>query len=128
MADTSTVSVNSKMYGWNPGDNWYNDLNLTKEFCELNGLKNFTIIDLKNEDLSKLKNIDLVYSFMAVGFHYPIEDYLTILKQIMNKDGLMIFGVRKGIYEDNPILSKFSFNSFHDIPCNKKERVLVLKW
>jgi len=126
LADSSKIMP--EKYGWNPGNVWYNDLNLTKEFCDLNGLKNFKIIDLLKEDLSKLKNIDLVCSFMAVGFHYPIENYLTVLKQIMSKDGLMVFGVRKGVYENSEMLSNFYSNSFHDIPNNSKERILVLKW
>ena len=127
LADSSEVPESAAAYGWNPGDSWYNDLNLTKEFCELNGLNNFEIIDLKSGGLHKLENIDLVFSFLAVGFHYPIESYLAVLKQIMAKDGLMIFGVRRGVYENSTILSKFDFVSFNDIPNSEKERVLILK-
>ena len=94
LADSSKISEKITM-GWNPGESWYNDLSMTKEFCDLNGLVNYEIFNLINDQLMLLNDIDLVYSFMAVGFHYPIEDYFSILKRIMKKDGIMIFGVRK---------------------------------
>jgi len=126
LADSSVISPTITM-GWDPGESWYNDLSLTKEFCDLNRLGNYEILDLTKDRLILLKDIDLVYSFMAVGFHYPIETYCYILKKIMNKDGTMIFGVRKGKYENSTLLSYFKFAQFYDIPNEEKERVLVLK-
>jgi hypothetical protein len=126
LADSSIISSNIKM-GWNPGEDWYNDLQLTIDFCDLNGLTNYKIIDLVNDKLDELKNIDLIYSFMSVGFHYPIEPYLEIFNKVMNKNGMMIFGVRSGMYEKSSILTKFDYVNFHNIPNNKKEKILVLK-
>lgn len=126
LADTSEISEKNNMYGWNPGT-WYNDLSLTKEFCDLNGLTNYEIIDLRKEELGELKNIDLVYSFMSVGFHYPLEEYFDVLKSVLNENGTMIFGVRRGQYENSPILSEFLFVKFCDIPDQETERILVLK-
>jgi hypothetical protein len=64
---------------------------------------------------------------MSVGFHYPIEQYLSELRLIMKPDGLMIFGVRKGVYETSPTLSLFDTAIFEDIKEEKKERFLILK-
>lgn len=126
LADRSEFTKQKEMYGWNP-KTWYNDLTQTKEFCELNDLTNFELIDLSMDGLERLKDIDLVFSVMSVGFHYPIEDYLGILKKIISKDGLMMFGVRSGVYEKSSMLNTFKVVNFHDIPSNKKEKLLVLK-
>lgn len=126
LADASEITSTERMYGWNP-ESWYNDLNLTKEFCELNNLKNLEIIDLIHESLDRLKDIDLVFSVMSVGFHYPIEQYFETLKKIMKKSGIMIFGVRKGIYENSSFLSNFEEVNFYNILNENKERILVLK-
>jgi len=129
LADTTAFTNNGRK-GWNPIDTWYSDLELTKQFCELNGLKNFELVDILKGELEKLENIDFVFSFMAVGYHNPVENYIDILKKITKKDALMIFGVRRYHYEDgatDDFLKQFSFCAHHPTG-HKKERLLVLRW
>ena len=52
---------------------------------------------------------------MSVGFHYPLEGYIKTLKQIVNKDGMMIFGVRKWVYESASFLPDFEYVQFYTI-------------
>ena len=87
--------------GWNPKSVFYNKLDLTQLFCEENGLDNFSILDLK-DGLSEFKNINIVFSFFAVGFHYPIEKYIDNLLMSASKDCIFIFGTRIGHYEQSP--------------------------
>lgn len=129
LADASivtTIDPKKDRYGWDPGT-WYNDLELTKQFCENNDLVNFEVIDLAVPSLTSLRDIDFVFSVLSVGFHYPIEQYLDELKLIMKPDGLLIFGVRKGMYDNSPILEKFKWFEFRETKDESKEKFLILK-
>ena len=128
LADASIITPTTKngRYGWDPGT-WYNDLELTKEFCENNGLVNFEVIDLAVPSLTSLRDIDFVFSVMSVGFHYPIEQYLDELKLIMKPDSLLIFGVRKGVYDNSSILDQFKSFEFRETLDESKEKFLILK-
>lgn len=103
----STVEENKPRYGWNHGQDFYNDLNLTSKFCRHHGMDNFETFDILNNDLSSLKDIDLVMSFLAVGFHNKIEDVITTLMKIANSNCMMIFGVRRGRYTPNDFKEYF---------------------
>jgi len=105
LCDSTNKDVVSISYGWKPQYSFYSNLEKAEQLCKLNGLVNFEVIDIKS--LSKLKNIDLVMSFLSVGFHYPIEDYIDTLMDITTQDCEMIFGVRKGKYNENSFSSKF---------------------
>ena len=115
-------------FGWNPVKKYYNDLNATSNFAVLNGLQNFSIFDLETNHLSDLSEIDLVISFLAVGFHFPIENYLEKLLDITTKNVTMIFGVRVGQYK----IKDFNryFNNIlllkQDGRINTKEDLLIL--
>ncbi len=116
-------------FGWDPPRAFYNDLGATAEFCELNGLENFEIFDLAHRDIIELLPVDMVMSFLAVGFHFPIEDYIDKLIQITKTGGTMIFGIRKGAYTDQAF-AKY-FEKVVLIPQDQrivtKEDMLILK-
>lgn len=75
----------------------YNDLSLTERFSKLNNLTNINIIDLSNDNMSKLEEVDVVYSFHCVGYHWDITESFkeNNLENVISNDGVMIFGVRK---------------------------------
>lgn len=126
MADFSHISKKIK-YGWNPEESKYNNLELTKDFCNDNGLSNFTIFDLALEDLENLEDIDLVISVLSVGFHYPIELYINKLMKITSPKATMIFGVRSGIYDISDF-PEFSEQILLDNPLvDTKEDILILR-
>lgn len=123
LADFNQINKNLT-YGWNPKEDIYNDLNQTTEFVKKHGLKNFEIFDLK-EDLTKLKDIDLVYSFLAVGFHFPIEPYIKNLLKITSSKCQFIFGVRKGKYKIEDFQQYF--NIVKIFPSKSEEDILLLE-
>lgn len=125
LADFSLYSENIK-YGWNPKESYYNNLEYTEKFAKLNNLHNFNLFDLKNDDISRLSNVDLVMSFLSVGFHYPIEQYFLKLLKITSDDAVMIFGIRNDI--DIDFYKKY-FNNviINNNTVNTKERILILK-
>tara|TARA_R110000772_G_scaffold20466_1_gene56640 strand:+ start:5071 stop:5733 length:663 start_codon:yes stop_codon:yes gene_type:complete len=75
----------------------YNDMDITKEFCITNNLENIDLVNLDTDRISKLNNIDLVYSFHCVGYHWGIEEsFLKYnLENSTNENAILIFGVRK---------------------------------
>jgi SAM-dependent methyltransferase len=80
-------------YGWMRDSRGYNSLELTKEFCLINRLRNFKTINLATRRLWRLRNIDLVISLYAVGYHWPIEPYLPVLRRITSDNAMLIFQV-----------------------------------
>jgi len=125
----STQEIPEKMrYGWNPSGGFYNDLKLTSDFCKLNGLSNFETFDLKNNDLTKLTSVDLIMSFLCVGFHYPIDMYMDKFKQIISPRGVMIFGVRKQKYDKSIFESQFGKVTIVEQPnIDTREDILILE-
>jgi SAM-dependent methyltransferase len=107
LADTSEVTRQSNRNGWDPGEEFYNDLRLTAEFARLNGLSNFRTFDVRRDDWSQLYEVDLVMSFLAVGFHFPIEGELERLLRVAAPHCAMIFSVREGRYDERAFRDRF---------------------
>jgi hypothetical protein len=130
LADSTEVK-GKPSYGWNKGG-FYNDLSLTRDFAIEHGLKNFEILDICKEGITTLKNIDLVVSFLAAGFHFPIEDYINDLLKISVREVTMIFGVRRGRYIKSSFSSYFRstklFPNFVKLGNKRtKEDILILE-
>ncbi len=131
LADFDEISEDIRC-GWNPGDVRYNKLGSTRKFCIDNNLKRFEIFNLAERDISELGGIDLVISVLAVGFHYPIEQYIDKLLDITIEDVVMIFGMRSWNR-----LKRFYFKMFKDkfkmikfmenIDVEPKERMMILE-
>jgi len=114
-------------YGWDPDNSYYNNLDLTAKFAQLHGLSNFRTFNLLTEDLNIHHNIDLVMSYLAVGFHYPIEQYMKTLLNITSYHCVMIFGVRKGQYNLDDYKKHFSSVLIEKNTIDTREEILVLK-
>jgi hypothetical protein len=81
-------------YGFDSKGQFYNNFDLTLDFLESHGIDikkiNLVNADLKNEIN---KNFDLVISLLSMGYHYPITQYLDILRFKTNKDTVFIFDI-----------------------------------
>ena len=97
-------------WGWDAPTGFYNDLKLTEEYVQQQGLKQYEIVDLSTNKLETLKDIDLVVSFLAVGFHYPIETYMPILQNIISKHAVLAFGVRRNKYNLHSFSKLFPYS------------------
>lgn len=118
LLDKTTTELEEKnvYYGYREKGAFYNNLDYTKEFLILNGIKenqiNCITVDnnlaLTNNNLrTNLSNIDLVISIISWGFHYPITVYLDTVYNILADDGLLCLHCRK-LSENLPLLeSKF---------------------
>ena len=73
-------------------------------------------------------NIDLVVSVLSVGFHYPIEDYIEVLKDITTKNAILVFGVRRGVYSVDSFKGQFeNIALLKNLFVDTKEDILILE-
>lgn len=73
-------------------DEYYNDFELTRTFCSINGLNDIRTFDTELDDWSSIPMVDLISSRCAIGFHVPLERYLDRLLSISHPGTIMIFG------------------------------------
>jgi len=114
---------------------FYNSFDAANEFCTANGLSNFILCDASKDTWEKEhKDIDLAYSFLAIGFHWPINFYMDKLKNTMKKGGLVIFGIRgkeKSTWVEKQVeeidQSEFNIVEFILTETVKRESVLILE-
>ena len=112
LADRTGYTTNTGDFN-PPTDEFYNDLVLTKDFCELNGIKNVTTFDTELDDWTKLPKADLIFSLCSFGMHVSIERYIDRLIGAANKKSTMIFGTRNANGTDGRG-GNYGPNSFKD--------------
>lgn len=73
----------------------YNSFEITQKYCNATGLpdKNIVLIDLDTDEIQKLCNIDIAYSFHSIGYHWSIEVAIKEynLEKIIAPEGKLIF-------------------------------------
>jgi SAM-dependent methyltransferase len=106
MADRHGKTRNSGHFN-PPEDQYYNDLDLTRDFCKLNGLTNIITFDTEKDDWSTLPEVSLVVSEFALGFHVSIDRYMDRMYEKLATDGTMIFGI-------SPWMTEYTRESFAD--------------
>jgi SAM-dependent methyltransferase len=110
---------------------FYNDLRMTELFCRSNDLTNYAIINAENQPVTDAGGVDLVMSFLSLGYHYPIEDSLDEIISILNPGGVVAAGVREGLYETDMFLDRFDVVEIRPIEYfghySEIEELLVLK-
>jgi len=92
-----TETNKSVYYGFRPTAAFYNSLELTKDQCITNGMdaKQVNIVEATKENLIKIKDVDLIISSIAWGFHFPISVYINEVKAILKPGGILIVDIRK---------------------------------
>ena len=106
LADRTGYTTNTGAFA-PPEDEFYNDLVLTKDFCELNGIKNVSTFDTELSDWSTLPKADLIFSLCSFGMHVMIERYIDRLISVANPTSTMIFGTRHHSYGPDSFKDKF---------------------
>ena len=79
------------------GKDFYNSLSATRDFCLGNGMKEnqLTLWNIEKEDWKITPvQFDLCYSFKAMGFHWPIGEYLQRFASWMVKGAYLVFEIR----------------------------------
>ena len=74
---------------------FYNSMAATYDYCGANGLQDFQLFNLEKRPIADLPpTIELAYSFVAVGFHWPLDFYLGPLHPKLAKEALVVFSMR----------------------------------
>ncbi len=106
LADRTGYTPNSGAFA-PEADEYYNDLELTKDFCALNGLRNVRVFDTETDTWSSLPKVDLIFSLCSFGMHVRIERYIDRLIATAKPNGTMIFGTRALIYGPDSFKGRF---------------------
>ena len=93
LLDKNTVD-NKIKYGFSKDYESYNDLNETKNILLKNGLSKEQIY-IKNVDqeITTDNKINLVISLKSMGYHYPLENYINLIKSTCSTKTVFIFDV-----------------------------------
>ena len=93
LLDKNTIDTKIK-YGFSKNYESYNDLNETINILQKNGLsKNQIYVKNVDEKFTINQKIDLVISLKSMGYHYPIENYIELLRKNCNNETVFIFDV-----------------------------------
>ena len=96
-------------YGFNNNSESYNKLEITKDILILNGFKieQLQLIDA-DENFVLNNKYELIISLFSMGYHYPIENYIDIIKKISTKSTKVIFDLSMEYNELNKVKKYFN--------------------
>lgn len=111
-------------YGFKKDAAFYNSLELTSSFLEMNRVPREKIhtIDVIHEPFPKKTTFGLVLSLLSWGFHYPVSTYMENVCNVLSPDGLLIIDIRKNT--DGEAVLKRNFKHVLTISDKKKYRRL----
>ena len=96
-------------YGFNNNSESYNKLEITKDFLILNGFKTEQLQLINADENFVLNNkYELIISLFSMGYHYPIESYIDIIKKISTKSTKVIFDLSMEYNELNEVNKYFN--------------------
>jgi SAM-dependent methyltransferase len=106
LIDKNKIDLKIK-YGFKDNYESYNDLQETKKLLNSNGIKNENIlmIDAEKQIIIDQK-IDFVISLKSMGYHYPYEKYLSLLKKVASDNCIFIFDLASKKYKDLEMIKK----------------------
>ena len=89
-------------YGFSSNYESYNDLNETKNILLDNNIDSncINLFDVEKQFLIT-KKMDLVISLKSMGYHYPINTYIELLRNCCTKDTVFIFDIGDNQYDEN---------------------------
>lgn len=74
---------------------YYNSIKMAKAFCGANEVKMIPVDVSQSKWISEISHpVDLAYSFLSVGFHWPIDLYLNKIHGLLRDGAFVIFGTR----------------------------------
>jgi len=82
-------------------DGYYNSLAGTERFCRQNGLTNFRTLNAEHREWETIPDgaLDIAYSIKAIGWQWPITEYLDRIYPKMAPGGTLIFEIRHKFYK-----------------------------
>lgn len=116
---------------------FYSSKRSAEDFCNANGMIKMEYLDAETDDWMFLDiTFDVVYSFLAIGFHWPVSLYLDKIYHMLSENAVLMFGIRskENIYKkfiDKQIesidINKYSIVDLKLEPKTTRASVLILK-
>lgn len=112
---------------------FYNSHQVALDFCKENGVSKVHALHPEN-DSWWLSDYELIYSFLAFGFHWPITMIIDTVQKAIVKGGLVIFGLRgieEQVWQDKQIkeldTTIWELIEYHLTPKLERNSTLVLR-
>lgn len=112
LVDKNKISYKVR-YGFSDEESYYNSFEILNEIMMLNDVTNYELIDPEN-DFSIIKDVDIIISLLACGFHFPLYFYFGRIFQSISKNGIFVCDIRKG-KEDQIKLLELYFKKVDEI-------------
>ena len=88
-----TETADKIKYGYSNSPSAYNNLDLTRDFFEMNGIEPGRC--LFTEKFPEPVKFDLIISLISCGFHYSISQYISFIQRSIHPKTIVIFDIRK---------------------------------
>ena len=115
---------NKIKYGWDyKNDEAYNNLSITKEFFNLNGINSYqyTIYDFDKKNFPS-KNYDLIISLYSLDYHYDFNFYSNYLNSVSKENTKIIFDTIRPDFFKN-IFERLSVIKENKLTVHKSKRI-----
>jgi len=96
LMEGSPIPGRNRLVSWGRADtfNFYNDVELLKEDYNRRNLQ-YTFLDIgESTDIPEI-TFDFIFSFLSCGFHYSVEEYISMIRQHSDENTLIMFDIRK---------------------------------
>ncbi len=87
-------------FGFEDKASAYSNLSIAKALLTKNGIPSadVTLSNPEKTDIMDTSPVDLAVSFLACGFHFPVDSYMPYFKEKINPGGHIIVDIRKRTY------------------------------
>ena len=84
-------------FGFNAEGAAYSNLSKAVDFLTQNGISAETVTKLnpESDDVMAIDPVDIAVSFLACGFHFPVDTYLPFFREKVSPGGHIILDLRK---------------------------------
>lgn len=99
-------NTDRRHFGFEEEGAGYADLQVARRFLEANGVppEAVTTWNPEREDMDTTDRPDLAVSFLACGFHFPVEMYMPFFRYGVAKGGSILLDVRRSNFRENRAL------------------------
>lgn len=76
---------------------FYNSLDAASNFLTVNGVpaEKVHTVEANQETINEFNNVDLFYSIISWGFHYPVDTYIESVVDALKPSGKVLLDIRK---------------------------------
>lgn len=116
-------------FGFSDEGSAYSKLAVAVEFLKMNGVakKSISKLNPAKDDVMSIEPVDIAVSFLACGFHFPIDVYLEFFESKVKPGGHLFLDLRRGSFgRQRKLLEKLGDLTVLE-EAKKQVRVMVKK-